>query len=97
MRPATWPSADVFQVTHPEGAVCQAFGFGVRGHVRALKLRDMSRRRKAATCRRTPNLGHRGERLALSLSRGLCVLEMLDSTDGVVKGSRLHVAMPIYA
>jgi len=28
--------------------------FGVRGHVRALKLRDMSRRRKAATCRRTP-------------------------------------------
>jgi len=28
--------------------------FGVRGHVRALELRDMSRRGKAATCRRTP-------------------------------------------
>ena len=29
-------------------------GFGVRGHVRALVRRDMSRRGKAATCRRTP-------------------------------------------
>jgi hypothetical protein len=30
--------------------------FGVRGHVRALARRDMSRRGKAATCRRTPQL-----------------------------------------
>jgi hypothetical protein len=29
--------------------------FGVRGQVRALERRDMSRRGKAATCRRTPN------------------------------------------
>jgi len=29
--------------------------FGVRGHVRALELGDMSPRRKEATCRRTPN------------------------------------------
>jgi putative copper resistance protein D len=32
-----------------------AFSFRVRGHVRALERRDMSRRGKAATCRRTPN------------------------------------------
>jgi len=32
-----------------------AHGFGVRGHVRALVRRDMSRRWKAVTCHRTPN------------------------------------------
>ena len=30
--------------------------FGVRGHVRALELADMSASQKAATCRRTPKL-----------------------------------------
>jgi len=30
--------------------------YGLRGHDRALKLADVSASRKAATCRRTPNL-----------------------------------------
>ena len=34
---------------------------GVRGHVRALELADMSASRKAATCRRTPKHQGRGE------------------------------------
>jgi len=33
----------------------EGLDFGVRGHVRAFALRDMSRSSKAATCRRSPN------------------------------------------
>src|SRR4051794_14916772 len=35
-------------------AVMRLFGFGVRGHDRALELADMSASQKAVPCRRTP-------------------------------------------
>jgi hypothetical protein len=37
---------------------CEALG--ERGHDRALERRDMSRRRKAVTCHRSPNRGRGG-------------------------------------
>jgi anti-sigma factor RsiW len=43
-------SARAANSTSPDGRP----GFGVRGHVRALELADMSASRKAATCPRTP-------------------------------------------
>jgi len=70
--------------------VREAIAFGVRGHVRALELRDMSRRVKAATCRRTPNLCD-GRTTLLHLAskkRRLSLYERAKDLCGTVRGSK---------